>query len=242
MSQNQKKLVVVTGASSGIGRAIAGAFAESGHPVATLDRSGRVPEGLKGEILALRADVTRLDEVRGAIGDAVGKYGEVDCLVNNAGVMLLGQLPAQSPEEWRRMLDVNVVGVLNGIQSVLAGMIERRGGTLVNVSSIAGRKTFPNHAVYCATKFAVHALTENLREEVAKHGVRCITIAPGVVETKLLSHTSSDEIKGSYEAWKKTMGGGLAPEDVARVVLFAYQQPQHVCLREILIAPTSQEP
>src|SRR3546814_763757 len=100
------------------------------------------------------------------------------------------------------MVNVNVVGVLNGMQAVLAGMIERQSGTIINISSIAGRKAFPNHAAYCATKFGVHALTETVREEVSAHNVRCITVAPGVVETELLSHTTSDAIKEGYQKWK----------------------------------------
>lgn len=140
------------------------------------------------------------------------------------------------------MVNVNVVGVLNGMQAVLSGMIERQTGTIINISSIAGRKAFPNHAAYCATKFGVHALTETVREEVSPHNVRCITVAPGVVETELLSHTTSDAIKDGYQKWKEEglKGQPLKSEDIARSVVFVYQQPQYVCIRELVIGPTFQ--
>ena len=129
----------------------------------------------------------------------------VEILVNNAGVMLLGQAQSQDPEEWSKMININIMGVMNGIKVVINGMIERKKGTVVNVSSIAGRKTFPNHAVYCATKFAVHALTENIREETAKYNLRFITIAPGVVETELLGHTSDQSIVDGYKVSWSTL-------------------------------------
>lgn len=140
------------------------------------------------------------------------------------------------------MFDVNVVGLLNGMQAVLSSMKTRNAGTIVNIISVAGRKTFGNHAAYCGTKFAVHAISENVREEVAGHNVRVTTIAPGAVETELLSHTTSDEIIGQYEAWKKDMGSVLAPSDVANAIAYAYQQPQQVCIREIVLAATAQQP
>jgi NADP-dependent 3-hydroxy acid dehydrogenase YdfG len=140
------------------------------------------------------------------------------------------------------MFDVNVMGLLNGMQTVLAPMIKANTGTIINISSIAGRKTFGNHAAYCGTKFAVHAISENIREEVADSNVRIITIAPGAVETELLSHTTSDEIKDGYESWKESMGGVISPDDIANTVTFAYNQPQNICIREIVVAATKQQP
>lgn len=140
------------------------------------------------------------------------------------------------------MLDVNIKGVLNGVHAVLSGMLARQHGTIINISSIAGRKTFPNHAAYCGTKFAVHALSENLREEVAMQNVRVITIAPGAAETELLSHTSSEEIKAGYAQWKDEMGGVISANNVADAIRFAYEQPQNLCIREIVLAATRQEP
>ncbi|MGR5413194.1 SDR family oxidoreductase [Vibrio astriarenae] len=237
-----KKLIVITGASSGIGEAIARRLSEAGHPLLLLARRVERLEALNlPNTLCEKVDVTEQASFEAAIAKAEAKFGPVDGLVNNAGCMLLGQIDTQDASEWKRMFDVNVLGLLNGMQSVLAPMIANNHGTIINISSIAGKKTFPNHAAYCGTKFAVHAISENVREEVAAANVRVTTIAPGAVETELLSHTSSQEIKDGYDAWKEDMGGVLAADDVARAVEFAYSQPQNVCIREIALAPTKQQ-
>ncbi len=237
-----KKLVVITGASSGIGKATAIKLSNEGYPLLLLARRKDKLEELNlPNTICRSVDVTDLESFKSAVAEAEAKFGKVDCLVNNAGIMLLGEARSQDPKEWKKMLDVNVMGVLNGIHVVLDDMIKRNEGTIINTSSIAGRKTFPDHAAYCGTKFAVHAITENVREEVAKHNVRMVVIAPGVVETALLSHTTSDEIKDGYTDWKKEIGGGLQPEDIANAIHFAYSQPQNVCIREIVIAQTRQD-
>ena len=238
-----KKLIVITGASSGIGEAIARRLSNEGHPLLLLARRVERLEALNlPNTLCEKVDVTDKATFEAAIEKAEAKFGPVDGLVNNAGVMLLGQIDTQDATEWKRMFDVNVLGLLNGMQAVLAPMMERNSGTIINISSIAGKKTFPNHAAYCGTKFAVHAISENVREEVAASNVRVTTIAPGAVETELLSHTTSEDIKDGYDAWKEDMGGVLAADDVARAVEFAYAQPQNVCIREIALAPTKQQP
>lgn len=237
-----KSLVVITGASSGIGAAIAKAFSEAGHPLLLLARDFTNTEVTRlPNTIVESVDVTNQAAIINAVKQAEQQYGEVEALINNAGLMLLGEVDSQDTQEWQRMFDVNVMGVLNGTQAVLPQMKARNSGTIINISSIAGRKTFPNHAAYCGTKFAVHGISENLREEVADTGVRVITIAPGAVETPLLSHTTSDQIKKDYQQWKENMGGAIAPEDIAHTVLFAFQQPQNVCIREIVIAATRQQ-
>ncbi|ELA7307751.1 SDR family oxidoreductase [Vibrio parahaemolyticus] len=238
-----KKLVVITGASSGIGEAIARRFSEEGHPLLLVARRVERLEALNlPNTLCEKVDVTDQASLITAIEKAEAQFGPADVLVNNAGVMLLGQIDTQDAAEWKRMFDVNVLGLLNGMHSVLASMKARNSGTVINISSIAGKKTFPDHAAYCGTKFAVHAISENVREEVAASNVRVTTITPGAVETELLSHTTSQDIKDGYDAWKVDMGGVLAADDVARAVMFAYQQPQNVCIREIALAPTKQQP
>ncbi|WP_263322270.1 SDR family oxidoreductase [Endozoicomonas sp. Mp262] len=238
-----KSLVVVTGASSGIGESIARHFSEQGHALLLLARRVEKLEALGlPDTLCRKVDVTDRQALIDAIDEAERQYGPVDCMVNNAGVMLLGQAHEQAPDEWQKMLDVNVMGMLNGIYGVLAKMKSRKQGTIINISSIAGIKGFANHMAYCGTKFAVHGLTETLREEVAMDDVRVITIAPGAVETELLSHTTSDEIKAGYDNWKESMGGVIRAEDIAGCVLFAYNQPQNVCVREIVVAATRQQP
>ena len=240
---DQKGLVVITGASSGIGAALAKKMSAAGHPLLLLARRVERLEalGLKN-CLCAKVDVSDQSGLKAAIAKAVEKFGPVDLLVNNAGVMLLGDVANQQASEWQQMFEVNVLGLLNGMQAVLTDMKANNRGTIVNISSIAGRKTFANHAAYCGTKFAVHGLTENIREEVAESNVRVITIAPGAVETELLSHTSSQEIIDGYEAWKTEMGNVLSAEDVANSILFAYQMPQNVCVREIVLAATAQQP
>ena len=238
-----KKLVVITGASSGIGEAIARRLSAAGHPLLLLARRVERLTALElPNTLCEQVDVTDRASFDAAIAKAEQVYGPTDLLINNAGVMLLGQIDTQDPIEWKRMFDVNVLGLLNGMHSVLSPMISKNTGTIINISSIAGKKTFPNHAAYCGTKFAVHAISENVREEVASANVRVITIAPGPVETELLSHTTSNDIINGYEDWKKDIGGALSPDDVARTIEFAYNQPQHMCIREIALAPTKQQP
>lgn len=238
-----KPLIIVTGASSGIGEAVARLFSAQGHPLLLLAR--RVERllalGLPAT-LCKGVDVTDREALLAAVKEAEAQYGPADAIVNNAGVMLLGDTATQAPEQWERMLDVNVKGLLNGIHAVLGGMIERNHGTVINVGSVAGRKTFPNHVAYVGTKFAVHAISENLREEVAAHNVRVITIAPGAVETELLGHTTDEAIKSGYQDWKAGMGGVvLSADDVANAIRYAYEQPQGVCIREIVLAATRQQ-
>ncbi|MGF1697254.1 SDR family oxidoreductase [Vibrio lamellibrachiae] len=242
-TQQTKNLIVITGASSGIGAAIARHFSDQGHPLLLLARRVERLEAMNlPNTLCEQVDVTDKASFEAAIAKAELEYGPADCLVNNAGTMLLGQIDTQDASEWKSMFDVNVLGLLNGMQTVLAPMKARNSGTIINISSIAGKKTFPDHAAYCGTKFAVHAISENVREEVASSNVRVTTIAPGAVETELLSHTTSEEIKEGYGSWKESMGGVLAADDIARAVVFAYQQPQGVCIREIALAPTKQQP
>jgi NADP-dependent 3-hydroxy acid dehydrogenase YdfG len=243
MSTAQKPLIVITGASSGIGVATARLFSAAGHPLLLLARRLAPMEQLKlPNALALAVDVTDRQAMLDAVAQAERLYGPPDAIVNNAGVMLLGDITQQDPDEWDRMLDVNVRGLLNGILAVARGMVLRQRGTIVNVSSIAGRKAFPNHVAYVGTKFAVTGLSENLREELSPHGVRVVTIEPGAVETELLGHTTDEGIKKGYQAWKQDMGGVvLSADDVAGAIGYAYGQPQGVCIREIVLAATRQQ-
>lgn len=238
-----RPLIVVTGASSGIGAAIAQKFSELGHPLLLLSRRTKEMEELKLEkALCVECDVTNMDAFKKAVAEGEAKYGPVDCIVNNAGCMLLGEIATQDPKEWRTMIDVNIVGVANGMQVVADGMRERKAGTIINVSSIAGVKAFPSHAVYCATKFGVHGMTETVRQELAPFGVKVCILAPGVVETPLLSHTTSDAIKEGYKGWKETelKGMPLLPSDIADAAAFMYSQHPRSCIRELVIGPTYQ--
>ena len=237
-----KELIVITGASSGIGEATAKTFSNLGHPLLLIARRVEKLEALNlPNTICAKVDVTDFEAVKTTIKNAEEKYGKTGCLVNNAGAMLLGSIDTQDLSQWQRMFDLNVMAVLNGMQAVLSDMKERRTGTIINISSIAGKKTFPAHAAYCGTKFAIHGISENVREEVASFDVRIITIAPGAVETELLSHTTDEEIKAGYEEWKKSMNGVIVPEDIARSIEFVYSQPQNINIRELVIAATRQE-
>ncbi|MGY2293168.1 SDR family oxidoreductase [Pseudomonas sp. SDO528_S397] len=240
-----KPLIIITGASSGIGEATARVLSAAGHPLLLLARRiDRLNALALPNTLSRGLDITDRAALVAAVQEAEAQFGPADALINNAGVMLLGSVSEQDPAQWEQMFDVNVKGLLNGIHAVAAGMVERKRGTIINVGSVAGRKTFPNHVAYVGSKFAVHGISENLREELSPSNVRVITIAPGAVETELLSHTTDDAIKTGYEAWKQNDMGGivLSPDDVAAAIAYAYQQPQHVCIREIVLAATRQQP
>jgi NADP-dependent 3-hydroxy acid dehydrogenase YdfG len=237
-----KPLVAITGASSGIGEETAKVFSREGHPLLIMARRIERLEALNlPDCLCERVDVTDVDTFHKAIIKAEQQFGPVDCLVNNAGLMLLSQAHLQDLGEWQQMVDVNVAGVLNGIHLVLKGMVQRQRGTVITVSSVAGHKAGPNLAVYSGTKFAVRAISESIREEVAPHNVRFTLISPGLVETELLSHTTVKEMKEGFEKLKENMGGFMEATDIANAILWTYKQPQHVCVREILMAPTKQQ-
>ncbi|UCC26721.1 MAG: SDR family oxidoreductase, partial [Gemmatimonadales bacterium] len=171
---------------------------------------------------------------------ALEEAGRIDILVNNAGVMPLSPLAQLRSEDWARMVDVNVKGVLHGLAAVLPTMLERRRGHIVNVGSLAGRRPFPGGTVYSATKFAVRALTWGIQLELsASHGIRVTDIQPGVVETELMDHIPDPELRRSFEdGWASRRK--LQASDVAGAVLFAVTAPEHVNVNEVLIRPTDQ--
>lgn len=240
-----KPLIVITGASSGFGAEIAKLFNKENYPMLLLGRRTEKIYSLPldfDQVLVDSVDVTDEQAFKASIAAAEEKFGKTDLLVNNAGVMLLGNVQSQSPSEWKTMMDTNVLGVLNGMQAVLADMVERKHGTIINMSSLAGRKTFVNHAAYVASKFGVHGLSETIREEVSKDNVRVSLVAPGAAETELLTHVTDTGALSDYQEWKETMGGiTLDPVHVAEVVKFIYDMPQEVNIREIDIAATRQD-
>mmetsp|Transcript_30382 Transcript_30382/g.26806 ORF Transcript_30382/g.26806 Transcript_30382/m.26806 type:complete len:258 (+) Transcript_30382:103-876(+) len=245
--ESKKGLVVITGASSGIGAECAREFHKAGHPILCLarrvDKMKKDLSDLKDKIEFTKCDVTNFKEFQDAITGAEEKFGPTDCLINNAGVMLLGDMDTQDKSQWTKMIDVNINGVLNGMKIVTANMKKRKAGTIINISSLAGHKHFDQHTVYCATKYAVRALSEGLRQELATSNVKVCIISPAVVETELLGHTSSDKIKDGYNDWKKTMElGALLPIDIANCAMYIYNTPPRCCVREVVIAPTNQVP
>lgn len=241
--QKNNSLVVITGASSGFGLAMAKLFSEAGYSLLLLARRLEKMEALNlPNTLCRKVDVTNKQEFEAAVREAEEKFGKTDLLVNNAGVMLLGGLETQDAQEWKNMLDVNVMGVMNGMQIVMGDMKARQHGTILNISSVAGLQAFSDHAAYCASKFGVTGLTRVARAEMSAHNVRVLSVLPGAVGTELLSHTTSDAIKEGYEQWKQNTGAvNITADDVAKTVLYAYQMPQSVSLREIVITDTKQD-
>jgi NADP-dependent 3-hydroxy acid dehydrogenase YdfG len=240
------KVAAVTGASSGIGAATAMALARAGAAVGVGARRADRLEDLVnrieadgGRAVALGADVTDEDQARGFVNGVNDELGGLDILVNNAGVMLLGPVHGADVEHWQRMVNVNVLGLLYCVHAALPLMEDRGGGDIVNVSSVAGRRASAFSAVYNATKFGVHAFSEALRQEALNMGVRVTIIAPGFVETELLSH-NPDFVQEAGQAEKEKVGDVLAASDIADAIVYAVSQPAHVCLNEVLVRPTGQ--
>lgn len=237
------KFVVITGASSGFGLEMAKLFNTADYQLLLLSRNtSTIDPTLFTTAMIRNLDVTDIQAFKAIIAEATHLHGPVDLLINNAGVMLLGDVTNQSHCEWKTMFDTNVIGVLNGAQAVLESMKRNQCGTIINVSSIAGQKAFGNHAAYCGSKFAVHGITETLRQEAANSNVRVLLLSPGAAETNLLSHTTNAQMIADYKEWKKTMENekALDPYFVALSAKFMYEMPQEVSIREITLAATRQ--
>ncbi|MFL5843170.1 MAG: SDR family NAD(P)-dependent oxidoreductase [Solirubrobacteraceae bacterium] len=239
------RTIAITGASSGIGEATALACAAAGASVALgarrLDRIEELAKRIEsegGRAVALETDVTDERQARAFVEHAYEQLGGLDSLVNNAGVMLLGPVLGAPTEEWRRMVDVNVLGLLYCTHAALPVMLEAGHGDIVNVSSVAGRSANAGAAVYNLTKFGVGAFSEALRQEVTAQGIRVTLVEPGAVTTELQSH-NRPEIRDML-AERFGQMTPLQPEDIARAVVYALSQPQHVAVNEVLVRPTDQ--
>ncbi|SDO54602.1 SDR family NAD(P)-dependent oxidoreductase [Geodermatophilus sp. DSM 45219] len=241
------RVALVTGASSGIGEATAMALAEAGAAVAVGARRRDRLEGLARKltdsgtrVLTLDLDVTDEAACRDAVARTRAELGGLDVLVNNAGVMLLGTLVGADTEDWRRMVDTNVMGLMYMTHAAIDGMLEQGSGDVVNISSTAGRTARAGAGVYNASKWAVNAFSESLRQEVTARGVRISLVEPGAVETELRSHITQPEAKAAALAHAESMRS-LQPDDVARAILYVVTQPPHVAVNEVLVRPTDQE-
>ncbi|NYI03570.1 SDR family oxidoreductase [Allostreptomyces psammosilenae] len=242
MTQTTTKTVLVTGASSGIGEATARRLAADGHRVFLGARRTDRLEALVEEITKeggsadfRRLDVTDAADVRAFVQAARAAFGRVDVLVNNAGVMPLSPLEALRTDEWDRMIDVNVRGVLHGIAAVLPMMREQGGGHVVNVASVGAHEVVPTAAVYCATKFAVRALSEGLRQESAGD-IRVTLVSPGVTESELADHIGDAEAR---EAMKARRAVALPASAIADAIAYAVAQPPEVDVNEIVVRPAA---
>ncbi|HYU75944.1 MAG TPA: SDR family NAD(P)-dependent oxidoreductase [Ktedonobacteraceae bacterium] len=240
------KVALVTGASSGIGEATAIALAEEGARVAALARRSdhleKVVKRIKdagGEAVPIVADVTNEAQLREAIRRVKETFGRIDILVNNAGVMLLGKIEGTDTGEWRQMLDINVLAVMLACHEILPIMKAQGGGHIVNISSVAGRQVKAGYSGYNASKWAVGAFSESLRQEVTRQHIRVTVIEPGMVATELRQHITDPEVRKAQEDAVRS-GTPLQGEDVAAVIVFAVTRPEHVSISEILVRPTDQ--
>ncbi len=241
------KVAIITGASSGIGFATALALSKAGAKVAIGARRVDKLEALAkkisddgGEVFYQKLDVTQKLECDNFAKAVLEKWGSIDILVNNAGLMPLSFFKSLKIDEWDRMIDVNIKGVLYSTASVITHMKEKKSGHIVNLSSVAGRIVFPAGSVYCATKHAIAAFSEGLRQEFSvRSNIRVTSIEPGAVATELTDTITDESLKGFVENTKKMQA--LQANDIANAILFAVDSPSYVNVNEILIRPTTQE-
>lgn len=237
----ENKVVIITGASSGIGEATAKLLAKNGAKVFLGARRSEKLEKIVNDICNQGGtaefkvvDVTNREDMKAFIHFANDKFGHIDVIFNNAGVMPLSPMNALKVEEWDNMINVNIHGVLNGIAAGLPIMEAQGGGQFINTASIGAHMVVPTAAVYCATKYAVWAISEGLRQE--SKNIRVTTISPGVVETELGSDITEESAKGFLKELRKT---ALTSEAIARAVLYAVYQPDDVDVNEIIVRPTA---
>ncbi|HEY7733643.1 MAG TPA: SDR family oxidoreductase [Nitrososphaera sp.] len=241
------KVAIVTGASSGIGYATSVALSRAGARVAAgarrtdkLQLLEKEITGNGGEILCQSLDVAKKAECDSFVDAVVKKWGTVDILVNNAGLMPLSFFKSLKVDEWDRMIDVNIKGVLYCTAAAVPHMINKKSGHIVNISSVAGRVVFPAGSVYCATKHAVAAFSEGLRQELsARANIRVTCIEPGVVATELTNTITEKSLEKYVESSKQMEA--LQAEDIANAIVYALDSPAHVNVNEILMRPTTQE-
>ena len=242
MDNIKDKVVVITGASSGLGEATARLLARNGaklmlgarrvNRLTTLTQEIGQPEAF------LATDVTDADQVKDLVDKAVAQYGRIDVIVNNAGLMPHSPLERLKVADWDRMIDVNIKGVLYGIAAALPHMTAQKSGHIINVSSVAGHKVGPGGAVYAATKHAVRVISEGLRQEVKPHNIRTTIISPGAVATELPDSITEPDVA---ERVRKVYENAIPADAFARTVVFAMSQPDDVDINEILFRPTKQE-
>ncbi|MDQ3731020.1 MAG: SDR family oxidoreductase [Pseudomonadota bacterium] len=243
MPSIEDKVVVITGASSGLGEAAARLLAQRGAKLMLAarreDRLRAVSDEIEqagGTVTYRVTDVTDRAQVRRLADAALERYGQIDVLVNNAGLMPLSPLDLLKVDEWDRMIDVNIKGVLYGIAAVLPHMRSRKQGHIINMSSVAGHKVFPTSAVYSATKYAVRAISEGVRQESSGE-IRSTNISPGAVATELPSTISDADVAGNVD---QIYADAIGADAIARAIAYAIEQPDDVDVNELIIRPTKQ--
>lgn len=243
MSEIKGKVIVITGASSGIGEATAKLLASQGahvvmgaRRVERLEALASVIEAEGRSVLYQQLDVTNIDQMHSIIRLAQTRFGRVDVIINNAGVMPLSSLDALKIDEWNRMIDVNIRGVLHGIAAGLPVMKEQQSGHIINLASIGAYAVSPTAAVYCATKYAVRAITEGLRQEVGAD-IRVTLVSPGVTHSELAESISDDEARELMKTYRRD---ALPASAIARAIAYAIEQPADIDVNELVVRPTAQ--
>ncbi|MCR1024178.1 SDR family oxidoreductase [Cellulophaga baltica] len=243
----ENSILIITGASSGIGKATAHKLAENGAKVVLMARSEDELNDLKteikkngGEALVVTGDVTKMEDFENVVTKTKEKFGTVNGLINNAGLMPLSFVEKLKTDEWDKMVDVNIKGVLNGVAAVLPELKANKGGNIINISSMAAHRYFPGGAVYCATKAAVKMFSEGLRQELApKYGINITSIEPGAVATNLTSTITDDDIKEMMKEMFEMET--LEAEDIANAIYYALTQPDRVNINDVYIVPSEQK-
>ncbi|SNR46132.1 NADP-dependent 3-hydroxy acid dehydrogenase YdfG [Maribacter sedimenticola] len=243
----ENSVIIVTGASSGIGKATAHKLAAHGAKVVLMARSEDELNDLKsnieekgGEALVVSGDVTKMEDFEKVVSKAKTTFGTVNVLINNAGLMPLSFVEKLKTEEWNKMVDVNIKGVLNGVAAVLPELKKNKGGHIINISSMAAHRYFPGGAVYCATKVAVKMFSEGLRQELApKYGINITSIEPGAVATNLTDTITDDDIKEKMKEMQQMET--LEAEDIADAIYYALSQPARVNINDVYLVPSEQQ-
>ncbi|RSL32435.1 SDR family oxidoreductase [Salibacterium salarium] len=247
MSNVKDKVVILTGASSGIGEGTAQELVEQGAKLVLAarreDRLKELTSTIKengGDAIYKVTDVTSREQMEELAKTALDHYGKIDVLVNNAGLMPLSFMNKLKVDEWDKMIDVNIKGVLYGVAAVLPSMREKQAGQIINISSVAGHTVGPGMSVYSGTKHAVRVITEGLRQEeaLAKSNIRTTIISPGMVETELPNTITDDDVLQGLDTSELTP---IQPKDIASTIRYAIEQPEEVSINEILVRPTSQQ-
>lgn len=231
-----KPLVVITGASSGIGKALAVKFSNEGHACLLLSRHIEpIDELANNAVLYKQVDVSDYKALKKAIEHAEKQYGKTECLINSAGTLHVGEFKDLSPETCHNELDVLVKGVINGIKAVLKDMAARQSGSIINISSIGDRKPFPQAVTYHASKHAVLSISESLQMAEAKHNVRIMNVAPGLIKTNIHKNMGI-----TFDEYCKQLSNPtfIEPEELANIIFFCWDLPQHICIRDIVVMPT----
>ena len=245
MTQGVKdKVVVITGASSGLGEAAARRLAQNGAKLVLgarrLDRLQALANELSlGKGAVVQTDVSRYEEVKRLVDQAVKSHGRIDVMINNAGLMPQSLLERLRIDEWDRMIDVNIKGVLYGIAAALPHMKAQKSGHIITTASVAGHLVFPASSVYSGTKFAVRAICEGLRQEVKDYNIRTTILSPGAVKTELLDQISDETVKTANSDYVNEIG--ISADSYARVAAFVISQPEEVDVNEIIFRPTAQQ-